>query len=137
MRQTANNVFLKLAIDGRIVGMVNLLYTISTALGRRVAILEDMIVDPNFRASGFGAVLLEAAIQQATKEGCGRITLLTDHDNTRAIRFYERKGFIQSPMIPLRLLLNPKEASAPHAHPRHSSCLSLRSGTSRATGERG
>jgi len=26
---------------------------------------------------------------------------------------------------------------APNAHPRHASCLSLRSGTSRATGERG
>jgi len=30
-----------------------------------------------------------------------------------------------------------EQGGAPNAHPRHASCLSLRSGTSRATGERG
>ena len=32
---------------------------------------------------------------------------------------------------------NSEQGGAPNAHPRHASCLSLRSGTSRATGERG
>lgn len=32
---------------------------------------------------------------------------------------------------------NAQQSGAPNAHPRHASCLSLRSGTSRATGERG
>jgi len=30
--------------SGEIIGMVNLLYTVSTALGGRVALLEDMVV---------------------------------------------------------------------------------------------
>ncbi|MNC21836.1 hypothetical protein D3C75_698220 [compost metagenome] len=35
--------------DTRIVAMVNLLYTVSTALGARVALLEDMVVDTGAR----------------------------------------------------------------------------------------
>ena len=31
--------------DGSVVGMVSLLYTVSTALGGRVALLEDMVVE--------------------------------------------------------------------------------------------
>lgn len=34
-----------------ILAMVNLLFTVSTAIGERVAILEDMIVAPTARAS--------------------------------------------------------------------------------------
>jgi GNAT superfamily N-acetyltransferase len=90
---------------GMIVAMVNLLYTVSTALGERVAILEDMIVDPDQRRGGAGSQLLKAAIQFARGVGCRRITLLTDHDNSGAIRFYCNHGFKQSTMVPMRLTL--------------------------------
>lgn len=89
----------------RVVGMVNLLYTVSTALGDRVALLEDMVVSPNARGSGVGSRLLENAIQLARVNGCKRITLLTDRDNEAAQRFYQRHGFGLSAMIPLRLSL--------------------------------
>lgn len=88
-----------------IVGMVNLLYTVSTALGERVAILEDMIVDPASRGGGAGSHLLNGAIDFAKEQGCRRITLLTDRTNDGAIRFYERHGFGLSEMVPLRLAL--------------------------------
>jgi len=88
-----------------IVGMVNLLYTVSTALGDRVAILEDMIIDPAYRSGGAGSRLLDGAIAFAKEQGCRRITLLTDRINSGAIRFYERHGFALSEMAPLRLLL--------------------------------
>lgn len=88
-----------------IVAMVNLLYTVSTALGERVAILEDMIVHPDVRGGGAGSTLLQGAITFAAGEGCRRITLLTDHDNNGAIRFYQRHGFSLSAMVPLRLTL--------------------------------
>ncbi|MGZ5056075.1 MAG: GNAT family N-acetyltransferase [Methylobacter sp.] len=92
--------------DGQIVGMVNLLYTVSTALGDRVALLEDMVVSPNVRGSGVGSRLLEQAIQFARLDGCKRITLLTDRTNEPAQRFYQKHGFGSSAMIPLRLSLN-------------------------------
>ena len=43
--------------DGRIVAMVTLLYTVSTALGTRVALLEDMVVDPAGRGQGVGGAI--------------------------------------------------------------------------------
>ena len=92
--------------DIRVVGMVSLLYTVSTALGDRVALLEDMVVSPEARGMGVGSRLLEQAIQHARLNGCKRITLLTDRTNESAQRFYQRHGFGFSGMIPLRLSLN-------------------------------
>jgi len=89
-----------------VAGMVGLLYTISTALGARVALLEDMVVAPAWRKAGIGSQLLEAAITHARQTGCQRITLLTDDINTDAQRFYRRHGFTHSPMVPFRRLLN-------------------------------
>ena len=48
--------------DGKVIGMVSLLYSISTALGGKVAILEDMVMDANFRRNGLGTELLNEAI---------------------------------------------------------------------------
>jgi len=89
--------------ENEIVGMVSLLYTISTALGGRVALLEDMVVSPSARSQGIGTKLIDFAIQIAKEQGCKRITLLTDGDNTQAHKFYEKYGFTKSPMIPFRL----------------------------------
>lgn len=91
--------------DKRIAGMVNLLFTVSTALGGRVALLEDMVVAPAHRGAGLGEKLLREAIAQARARGCRRITLLTDADNAAAQRFYARQGFTVSPMLPMRLML--------------------------------
>lgn len=90
----------------RVIGMVSLLFSVSTALGDRVATLEDMVVVPERRAEGAGSTLLTAAIEQAREAGCRRITLLTDGSNASARRFYGRHGFQPSKMVPMRLLLN-------------------------------
>lgn len=92
--------------DGlNVVGMVSLLFLPSTALGGRVAFLEDMVVRPDARGAGAGAELLQAAIAFARSIGCLRVTLLTDADNTAAQRFYKRHGFGRSAMIAMRLPL--------------------------------
>ena len=86
-----------------IVAMVNLLFTVSTALGEPVAILEDMVVTPSARHGGIGTALLNHAIELARNRGVKRITLLTDRDNHAAQRFYARHGFTESTMLPMRL----------------------------------
>ncbi|EEF62772.1 GCN5-related N-acetyltransferase [Pedosphaera parvula Ellin514] len=86
-----------------ILGMVNLLFTISTAEGGRVILLEDLIVRREHRGRGLGTMLMEACIAFAKENGISRITLLTDGDNAEAIRFYHKHGFQASPMRPLRL----------------------------------
>lgn len=88
-----------------IVGMVSLLYTVSTALGERVALLEDMVINAEQRGNGLGSQLMEAAISLARQQGCRRITLLTDQDNEVAQRFYQKQGFTVSTMLPLRMIL--------------------------------
>lgn len=90
----------------RIVGMVCLLYTVSTALGARVALLEDMIIAPQDRGKNIGGELIEFALKFARAKGCVRITLLTDQDNVGAHRFYEKHGFIASTMTPFRISLD-------------------------------
>ena len=91
---------------GQIIGMVNLLYTISTALGSRVAILEDMVVAPQNRGLGVGSALLKYAIDFAKQKGCKRITLLTDNDNEAAHGFYQQHGFTESSMLAFRMSLD-------------------------------
>ena len=95
---------LVMKIDGKVLGMVSLLYSISTALGGKVATLEDMVIAEEFRRKGLGAELLKEAISFARKRGCLSLTLLTDFNNDTAIKFYERAGFNLSKMIPLRLV---------------------------------
>ena len=92
-----------IAIDSnKVMGMVNILYTVSTALGGRVAILEDMVVSPKMRGKGVGSELMKFTLDIAKKNGCKRITLLTDFDNDGAHRFYQHHGFIRSSMVAFR-----------------------------------
>lgn len=92
--------------SGAIVGMVNLLYTVSTALGGRVALLEDMVVNHQHRGAGIGSKLIEYAIAHATNQNIQRISLLTDHDNEKAQHFYQQHGFDRSSMVTFRQQLN-------------------------------
>ena len=90
--------------DSNILGMVSLLYSISTALGGKVAILEDMIIHQDYRQQGLGKELLGEAIRFSKERNCLRLTLLTDFNNDAAINFYQQFGFKKSDMIPMRLV---------------------------------
>jgi len=92
-------------VGGRVVGMVSVLLTISTAEGGCAAWVEDMIVHPDLRGEGIGRRLLRHAIAEARSLGCSRLTLLTDGANTSSMRFYESAGFVRSQMVPFRLKL--------------------------------
>ena len=89
-----------------VIGMINLLFTISTALGGDVAIIEDMVIKPTKRGKGFGSRLISYAIEFAINNNCKRITLLTDTENTRAQKFYKYHGFNRSSMVVFRKNLN-------------------------------
>lgn len=94
-----------LRIRNRVVGMVSLLRTVSTAEGGEVFWLEDMIVTDEFRGKGFGSELLKHAIAYARQQRIPRVTLLTDLENKSAQRFYQNHGFKASSMTPMRLSL--------------------------------
>jgi GNAT superfamily N-acetyltransferase len=93
--------------DGAIVGMINLLFTISTAEGGFVVLLEDLVIHKQFQGHGYGSKLLQHAIDFARQKNFLRITLLTDRPENQAQEFFRRHGFHDSSMIPMRLLLTP------------------------------
>ncbi len=91
--------------NGRILGMINLLFTISTVEGGFVILLEDLVIQREFRGQGLGRQLLGYAIEFAKKKDFKRITLLTDRIEEGAHFFYKKLGFVESNMIPMRLTL--------------------------------
>ena len=95
--------------DRTIVGMINLLFTISTAEGGFVLLLEDLVIHRTFQGKGYGSMLLNYAIAFAKQKNFLRITLLTDRPELRSQNFFKRHGFFESNMLPMRLLISPDE----------------------------
>jgi GNAT superfamily N-acetyltransferase len=89
----------------QIIGMINLLFTISTAEGGFVILLEDLIISRDFRGQRMGSELLEYALEYAKQKGFLRITLLTDRISEASLAFFGKHGFQRSDMIPMRLYL--------------------------------
>ena len=94
-----------LRVDQEVAGMANALITVSTAEGRQVLLLEDVIVKAAFRGHKLGRRLVEHVLEWATANGMPRVTLLADKDNSPAFAFYERLGFSPSAMRVLRKTL--------------------------------
>src|SRR5690242_15110989 len=94
--------------DGTIVGMINLLFTISTAEGGFVILLEDLVIHKEYQVKGYGSKLLQYAIDFAKQKNFLRITLLTDRPENVAQEFFRRHGFVESSMIPMRLWITPQ-----------------------------
>jgi GNAT superfamily N-acetyltransferase len=86
-----------------IVGMINLLITISTAEGGFALLLEDLVVHRDHRGRGLGTRLLQHAKAYAREKNFLRITLLMD-PNERLLGFYRRQGFVDSSLHPMRCL---------------------------------
>jgi GNAT superfamily N-acetyltransferase len=100
----------------QIIGMINLLFTISTAEGGFVILLEDLIIARNFRGQGMGSELLTYAIEYVRQKGFLRITLLTDRASAGSLTFFEKHGFQRSDMVPMRLFLGAAaDLRLPHA----------------------
>ncbi|MGD9420736.1 MAG: GNAT family N-acetyltransferase [Verrucomicrobiota bacterium JB025] len=98
----ANGVIFVARDKDRILGMANLIYNISTALGGPVGTVEDVIVHPDFRGRGVGSAIIRKALDHADSTGLLRISLLADLSNERALKFYHSLGFTRSDMLTLR-----------------------------------
>lgn len=88
--------------DGRVIGMCSGQLLISTAEGGPALLMEDVIVDENFRGGGIGRLLVSAMAQWAADQGAYRLQLLADQTNGEALAFYERLGWKTTNLICLR-----------------------------------
>lgn len=59
----------------------------------RVAYLDELVVDTEYRSKGIGARLLQRLIDTARRKGCYRIELTSAFYRKDSHRFYERHGF--------------------------------------------
>lgn len=81
------------AVDGdRIVGWADVFPHWSAALAHCGTL--GMGVHPDYRGQGIGARLLAACLDKAFAKGVTRVELQARADNERAIRLYERAGFV-------------------------------------------
>ncbi len=104
LEQPARGRIFVLRNERMIIGMINLLITISTAEGGFVLVLEDLVVHREHRGSGYGSRLLEHAIGFAREKNFLRITLLTDNPEEMR-KFYLKHGFVESDMQPMRFFV--------------------------------
>ena len=106
LEQPARGRIFVLRSDDTIFGMVNLLFTISTAMGGFVILMEDVIVHPVHRGHGYGTMLLEYVLDFAKRKDFKRITLLTDKISADSQHFFKKMGFEYSSMIPMRRIIS-------------------------------
>ena len=92
--------------DDQIFGMVNLLFTISTARGGFVILMEDVVIHPAHRSQGFGSMLVDYVVEFARNKQFKRITLLTDRISAESQEFFKKRGFEHSTMIPMRKIID-------------------------------
>lgn len=64
--------------------------------GGKVAEVESVHVDEDYRRHGVGAALLKAAVDWAADKGCYRVQLTSHEDRGDAHRFYASLGFVPS-----------------------------------------
>lgn len=83
-------VYVAIAMDGEVVG------TIASAVEGDEGHLRGMAVLPAWHGHGIAEQLLRAAEKDLLAVGCVRITLDTTVPLQRAIRFYQRNGFVAS-----------------------------------------
>lgn len=90
----------------RILGMVNLLFTISTARGGFVILMEDVVIHPDHRGQGYGSMLVDYVVDFAKQKNFKRITLLTDRLSEESQAFFKKHGFEHSHLIPMRRMID-------------------------------
>jgi GNAT superfamily N-acetyltransferase len=73
--------------DGRIIGLCGLL------VDGKESELEPIVVDPDHRNRGVGALLAAAAISESRRRGFKYINVQPVGRNLEAIRFFHREGF--------------------------------------------
>ena len=54
---------------------------------------EIVTLNSESHNKGLGTTLINKVIDNAKASGCTRVWLITTNDNTRAIRFYQKRGF--------------------------------------------
>ncbi len=90
---------------GGIVGMCSVQLLVSTAEGGPVGLVEDLIVQREYRGRGIGTGLLWEIVRWCGSKKISRLQLLRDADNTKARTFYIGNGWSDTKLLCMRKYL--------------------------------
>jgi GNAT superfamily N-acetyltransferase len=76
--------------DGRLVGLVHLIYHRNTGTLGPVCYLQDLFTAEAARGAGVGRALIEAVYAAASSAGAERVYWQTQHSNTVAMALYDK-----------------------------------------------
>ena len=86
-------------------GCLLVCYYFSTWAAAPYAMLQDFIVEPDWRNQGVGSTMFAYARDRARIRGCARIDLVIGEQLTQAKRFFQRWGFRRTDREFLRMKL--------------------------------
>lgn len=89
-------------VNGEVVGMCSIQKLISTAEGRMVGLVEDMVVTSSLRGLGIGRFLIKQMEKWAIEHKLVRLQLLADRSNFPALDFYSAMGWEPTRLIGVR-----------------------------------
>lgn len=78
--------------DGTPLGFATIFWTWSTLAAARLAVMNDLYVDPAARGTGLAEALIAACRDEARTHGASRLAWQTAPDNLRAQAVYARVG---------------------------------------------
>ncbi len=61
--------------------------------GRPIGIIENLIIDKNYRSKGIGKEIVKMAVEYGKKQNCHRIALQSNNDRIDAHKFYKKIRF--------------------------------------------
>ncbi len=99
MLDSPRAVVLVAELDGQVAGLCGVQCIISTALGAEAAVIEDLVLFPEFRGRGLGTLLLDAAERWAGARGIRRLQLHCDDLNQAALAFYRKNHWRKTHLI--------------------------------------
>jgi len=78
--------------SGRAVGFATVYWSWSTLSAGRIAVMNDLFVNPEARGTGMAEALIEDCRRRAGRRGCVSLEWATAQDNVTAQKVYDRVG---------------------------------------------
>ncbi len=79
--------------EGKEIARVRLYFIENDLHGKPYALVEDLFVQEEFRGQSLGSKLMQAAIEEAKKQGCYKILATSRNEREKVHEFYRKLGF--------------------------------------------
>ena len=97
--------------SGHVLGCLLACYYLSTWAAAPYAIIQDFVVEEDWRNQGVGSTMIAYARDRARIKGCVRIDLMIQAQRIQAKQFFHRWGFQRTDRELLRMKLGPSRNS--------------------------